>query len=594
MSWWVSFYSYKGGVGRTTSLVHCALELCRRGRDVVLFDLDTEAPGIHYWLDQLGVSPKSSEEDSTSVYDLFSRLSAEARGAERKYQHDKGSAPPWTRSKYFEPKGLQARITRVLEQNLITVEAGLGNSLHIIPCHQVTGRPVSPSTIIDWPSLVGGLGEHLDVDSAEEEQSTAASPGLLLMNLLKQCVRGVTRDALKPFDRDDADVLSEGRADAAYVLVDMRTGWTLSSRVLSLCLSDAMVVVTSTHRQSVDGITNVMNDPLTIGRFPVIPVVSPTFSEMLYTPSGDRSQYASQYTDYLSSVKDQLFNTSGIAPERRSNAAEVVFVPFNARLAIRESIILDDDLQRGGAAESYRKLTTDIMDTNPAEGGALARGLAKLPLAFEEIAASRERHFDQLFHGLQFEPQFEGLVVLFGGIATDLRTKDAIDRYIHWLKGDSTRVLYICYESASSAQARAATLAMAESRERMSGKVVKAQVLVQEVIDGLKDVPGGGSRVHPIELRLPLTQYVILAQTVRKRDGSEAAEIADVVYVTPVTQRRSSKTLSIKATSGPLLSQSAEYMLHHLQYSDVPSSPQTATLRDVLLKLKPKTEDQND
>lgn len=43
----VVFYSYKGGVGRTTALVHAGFHLARRGKRVVLVDMDVEAPGLH-------------------------------------------------------------------------------------------------------------------------------------------------------------------------------------------------------------------------------------------------------------------------------------------------------------------------------------------------------------------------------------------------------------------------------------------------------------------------------------------------------------------------------------------------------------------
>lgn len=42
----VTFYSYKGGVGRTTSLVLTALQLVRQGKKVVVVDFDLEAPGV--------------------------------------------------------------------------------------------------------------------------------------------------------------------------------------------------------------------------------------------------------------------------------------------------------------------------------------------------------------------------------------------------------------------------------------------------------------------------------------------------------------------------------------------------------------------
>jgi cellulose biosynthesis protein BcsQ len=42
----VTFYSFKGGVGRTMSLVNVGVELARKGRNVLLVDFDLEAPGI--------------------------------------------------------------------------------------------------------------------------------------------------------------------------------------------------------------------------------------------------------------------------------------------------------------------------------------------------------------------------------------------------------------------------------------------------------------------------------------------------------------------------------------------------------------------
>lgn len=42
----VTFYSFKGGVGRTTALFACAWQLARDNKRVVLIDLDLEAPGL--------------------------------------------------------------------------------------------------------------------------------------------------------------------------------------------------------------------------------------------------------------------------------------------------------------------------------------------------------------------------------------------------------------------------------------------------------------------------------------------------------------------------------------------------------------------
>jgi len=39
----ITFYSFKGGVGRTMALVNTAAELARRGRKVLVVDFDLEA-----------------------------------------------------------------------------------------------------------------------------------------------------------------------------------------------------------------------------------------------------------------------------------------------------------------------------------------------------------------------------------------------------------------------------------------------------------------------------------------------------------------------------------------------------------------------
>ncbi len=46
----ITFYSYKGGVGRTLALANTARMLAKRGRKVFVLDLDLEAPGLHFKL----------------------------------------------------------------------------------------------------------------------------------------------------------------------------------------------------------------------------------------------------------------------------------------------------------------------------------------------------------------------------------------------------------------------------------------------------------------------------------------------------------------------------------------------------------------
>jgi MinD-like ATPase involved in chromosome partitioning or flagellar assembly len=56
----VTFYSYKGGVGRTMALVNVAHVLAQKGWRVLMIDFDLEAPGLTHFFSQL-VSERSSE-----------------------------------------------------------------------------------------------------------------------------------------------------------------------------------------------------------------------------------------------------------------------------------------------------------------------------------------------------------------------------------------------------------------------------------------------------------------------------------------------------------------------------------------------------
>ncbi len=52
----VSFYSFKGGVGRTTTMMMCAIGAAKRGKKVILLDFDLEAPGVSSFFPEDAIS----------------------------------------------------------------------------------------------------------------------------------------------------------------------------------------------------------------------------------------------------------------------------------------------------------------------------------------------------------------------------------------------------------------------------------------------------------------------------------------------------------------------------------------------------------
>jgi len=58
----VTFYSWKGGVGRTLAVANTAVQLARSGRSVLMIDWDLEAPGLdRFFLRSGGVGGSISQ-----------------------------------------------------------------------------------------------------------------------------------------------------------------------------------------------------------------------------------------------------------------------------------------------------------------------------------------------------------------------------------------------------------------------------------------------------------------------------------------------------------------------------------------------------
>ncbi len=88
--YWVTFYSYKGGVGRTLALVNGAAILAQQGRRVLLVDFDLEAPGLDSFtelglsLGRRGVVEYFSEFSQNSKAPLLQDYVQESEAASRK------------------------------------------------------------------------------------------------------------------------------------------------------------------------------------------------------------------------------------------------------------------------------------------------------------------------------------------------------------------------------------------------------------------------------------------------------------------------------------------------------------------------------
>ncbi|NER33247.1 MAG: AAA family ATPase [Oscillatoria sp. SIO1A7] len=118
----VSFFSFKGGVGRTTALVATALTLARNGHRVAMVDLDLEAPGL------AAIFPADTG-DNTGVIDYLLekriqknwRLATHLRSLGEQALRGEGEPLRLLPAGYIDEKYLE-KLARLDVQNLVDKE----------------------------------------------------------------------------------------------------------------------------------------------------------------------------------------------------------------------------------------------------------------------------------------------------------------------------------------------------------------------------------------------------------------------------------------------------------------------------------------
>lgn len=202
----IGFYSYKGGVGRSLALAHCAVELARQGRKVLIIDLDLEAPGQHC---------------TGLFHDQFVTGGAQAKGF-LDFAHAYGQ-----RMEHGLPDLRQ--FLALSSVNLNEAKQESAGEIYLLPA----------GNLLDADHYRESLG-HFDWNTA---LSAGAGGFGLTRHLLAECER---------LGFDD-------------VLVDSRTGDADPFYVVALELADILVMVSSYNRQNLLG-TQAQWDLL--GRYP--------------------------------------------------------------------------------------------------------------------------------------------------------------------------------------------------------------------------------------------------------------------------------------------------------------------------------------
>ena len=194
----VTFYSFRGGVGRSMAMLNAGYELARTGSRVLLIDLDLEAPGLTQLSRRQDLVPKSEPAERPGMADIIHGMVTDPDG----WAFHESNVLPIELSPYLVGlKAPEPRVPALPRGRLALITAG----------------------------TQGTYGEHLAAVRSER-----------FARLRKDFAR-----------RLHEVLVASGEFD--YILVDSRTGLSDEAYIAARYLCDYLVVLTGLNDQNIEG-----------------------------------------------------------------------------------------------------------------------------------------------------------------------------------------------------------------------------------------------------------------------------------------------------------------------------------------------------
>lgn len=199
----ITFYSYKGGTGRSMALANVAWLLAENGKKVLVIDWDLEAPGLHRYLHPFLIDPELS--DTPGLIDFFWGYANQAM------------TPP--------------------ERN--SAETHLGEEVADVTRYVVQ---------LDWSFHNDGLLDFIPAGRQDPEYAERVN----------------SFDWNNFYIRLDGEILLEKvrsliRNQYDYILIDSRTGVSDTSGICTVAMPDRLVALFTLNNQSIEGVAAVLD-----------------------------------------------------------------------------------------------------------------------------------------------------------------------------------------------------------------------------------------------------------------------------------------------------------------------------------------------
>jgi cellulose biosynthesis protein BcsQ len=198
----ITFYSYKGGVGRSMALANVAWVLASAGKRVLVVDWDLEAPGLHRYF-----RPFLVDKDLDATDGLIDFFHEYARVASTPVESDEPAPQDWYKS--------YANILRYAV-SLDWEFPGRG-SLDYVSAGRQTSDYASRVSGFNWTSFYERIGGATFLEAVKEKM----------------------------------------RSEYDYVLIDSRTGVSDIAGICTIQMPDAVVMCFTLNWQSIEGAAHV-------------------------------------------------------------------------------------------------------------------------------------------------------------------------------------------------------------------------------------------------------------------------------------------------------------------------------------------------
>lgn len=200
----VTFYSYKGGTGRTMALVNVGWIMASNGKRVLLVDWDLEAPGLHRYLRPFLVDPKLRDTEG-----LINMMSAFVGQVMRPPEQ----AAPGTGTAVMSDEELRSHARLGRYTTGLDLRLPSGGRLDFLPAGRMSASYSADVTSFNWRAFYERLGGGAFLRALREEM----------------------------------------KASYDYVLIDSRTGVSDISGICTTLMPDVLVDGFVLNHQSIEG-----------------------------------------------------------------------------------------------------------------------------------------------------------------------------------------------------------------------------------------------------------------------------------------------------------------------------------------------------